>query len=409
VANFTPNYQLNVVHAFGTAPKLAEFITTLRDQLDNPMKVNVAGHSLGNMVVSSAISDYQAAVNRYFLIDAAVAAEAYDGAQGNNQVVQPDDSTAFLPHTQWNKEFDGIYPSKLWPTNWHQLFKYPISDARQKLTWRDRFAPQVTTNYYDFHSTGEEVLGYDDAHAEYTPSLAGVLARELATFLHITRSNQKGQPNGYQSWLYQEQLKGRTTTGKILGSNYGGWGFNILHFKKFPGGAGVKGPVMVPTVLRPREITNTMLDGVFTDEVLREDPFFLPGGFWTNVGTWLYDRDTKKISWRSERLSKLYAPETGSTFASTHRDTLLARMIPAMSPAAGRIPVPKLSSAAGEERNFDMNGTDIRPRIGPNPPWPANRTTTDWRHSDLREVAYPYVRRLYERIAEKGFLKGDTP
>ena len=109
-------------------------------------------------------------------------------------------------------------------------------DGRAKLTWRDRFAPQPATAYYDFHSTGEEVLGYDADHVEDTPSLGGVLASELKSFLHITLPGEKGQPNGFQSWIYQEQLKGRTITGKVLGSNYGGWGFNTFHFKNRTGG-----------------------------------------------------------------------------------------------------------------------------------------------------------------------------
>ena len=43
-------------------------------------EVSVMAHSLGNMVVSSAIALEGMDVDRYFLLDAAVAAEAYDGA-----------------------------------------------------------------------------------------------------------------------------------------------------------------------------------------------------------------------------------------------------------------------------------------------------------------------------------------
>ncbi len=408
-SHLTGNYQINVVHALGTAPILADFISTLKTS-GGFAKINVAGHSLGNMVVSSAISDHQAPVDRYFMLDAAVAAEAYDGAQ-DSQVAQPDDGTAFLPHTEWNKEFDGVYPPKLWASNWHKLFPTPsgnpaTDDARATLTWRDRFAPQPTTAYYDFHSTGEEVLGYDETHTKNTPSLAGVLASELKTYLHITLSNSSGQPNGYQTWLYQEQLKGRTITGKILGSNFGGWGFNIFHFKKQPGVPG-RGPVLAPVVLTPSE-AETLLP-VFTDEVLREEPFFRPGGFWTKVGTWQYDLVAKTNSWNSEPLRQLYNPTTGSGFASRHRDALLARMIPAMSPAAGRIPVAVLTPANSPSRNFDMNGTTFRGDTA-TPPWPASRNgDTRWRHSDLRTVAYPYVRKLYEQLKELGNLGQAAP
>ena len=197
----------------------------------------------------------------------------------------------------------------------------------------------------------------------------------------------------------------------MLGSNLGGWGFNHLHFKRSPGGTGGKGPVMTPAVLRPDEITAAVLDQVFTPEALREEPFFRPGGRWRKVGSWQYDPVAKVNSWQEDRLGPLYDPATGSEFASRHRNALLARMIPAMSPAAGRIPVPKLKPATStEEHNFDMNGTGIRPieQGEQNPPWPESRPTTNWWHSDLREVAYPYVRGLYEQIRRSGSL-GESP
>ena len=394
---FTPNYHLNVIHAFGTAPRLADFIRELRQPETGLTEVNVASHSLGNIVASSAITDHQAPVNRYFMIDAAVAAEAYDGGQ-DSQVVQPDDSTAFLPHTEWNKDSGGVYPPKLWPTNWHSLF--PSGDARSRLTWRDRFAPPAGTAYYNFHSTGEEVLGYD---SKSTPSLVGVLATEVKTFLHITRPEQEGQPNGYKTWVYQEQLKGRTITGAVLGSNYGGWGFNALFFKKRTGGYG-KGPVLSSAVLTPAEASNAV-STVFTDQVLREEPFFRPGGFWTKLGSWLPGSGGAQTL-TYEPIGPLYDSVNGSAFAARHRDSLLARMIPAMSPAAGRIPVLKLGDIGSQ--NFDMSSAAIR---GTAEPWPTSPVRNDkkWRHSDLRAVAYPYVRGLYDKLVQLGRLGYDIP
>lgn len=413
VANFTPNYQLNVIHAFGTAPIFTQFIDELRAKT-GVTSVNVAAHSLGNLVVSAAISDHTAAIDRYFMLNAAVAAEAYDGERGNGHVVQFDDSTAFLPHTEWNKERGKVYPPRLWASNWHTLFPSPTGnpatdDARAKLTWKDRFAPRSTTDYYDFHSTGEEVLGYDDQHAENTPSLWGVLATEIKTYLHITRPGELRQPNGYQTWIYQEQLKGRTTTGKVLGSNYGGWGFNNFIIKKTPAPNG-GGPRLAPVDMSPDDAIAA--EPFLQDADLQAEPFFRPGGYWTRVGTWNYDSTSKKNIWITGPLRQLYGQSTGSAFASIHRDTLLARMIPAMSPAAGRIPVPRLTAEAGDERNFDMNGTIIRTNadIEGNPKWPKSRGRDfRWWHTDLRDVAYPYVHGLYKLITTKGALREATP
>ena len=87
--------------------------------------------------------------------------------------------------------------------------------------------------------------------------------------------------------------------------------------------------------------------------------------------------------------------------AQRHRDSLLARMIPAQSLAAGRVAVPSLAGLGQlpSEVNFDMNAKVFR--AGEEGPlmWPAARTDTNWRHSDLREVGLPFVAGLYRRLA----------
>jgi len=403
--HLTPNYHVNVVHAFGCAPKLAEFITTLRGTGENAKIVNVAGHSLGNMVVSSAISDFSAPASRYFMINAAVAAEAYDGTI-DTQVA---DSTTSIPHTEWNREFGGVYDSRLWASNWHLLFKNLPDDGRATLTWRNRFNPADGVSYFDFYSRGEEVLDYNDSE---TPSLIGILSligiNMLSEFLHFQLPGSTGQPQGHKVWQYQEQLKGRNITNKYGGSNFGGWGFNIFDFAKRVGGYG-NGPVLIPAVLRP-SVANNLLANVFTEEALREEPFFRPGRDRTKIGTWI--QKSGKPDFKTDHLGALYGASTGSTFASTHRNTLLARMIPAISPAAGRIPVPGLTAGAGEERNFDMNGVGIRPQRNSqgNPRWPSARGQDfRWWHSDVYEVAYPFVRGLYDQLVTAGSLGELSP
>lgn len=403
--HLTPNYHVNVTHAFGCAPKLADFITTLRGTGENALIVNVAGHSLGNMVVSSAISDYNAPITRYFMIDAAVAAEAYDGII-DSQVL---DASTSIPHSEWTREFGGVYDSRLWAANWHTLFQDFPNDGRAALTWRNRFKPVNGVSYYDFYSTGEEVLDYDDTA---TPSVFGILRlvaiNKLSDFLHVSLPGSTGQPAGHKTWQYQEQLKGRNLTNKFGGSNFGGWGFNIFDFAKRVGGYG-QGPELIPAVLRPNE-ANRFLETVFTREALREEPFFRPGDPWVKVGTWTHP--SGKPDFKTERLGALYGATTGSTFASTHRDTLLARMIPAISPPAGRIPVPRLTADAGEERNFDMDGIGIRPQRDSqgHPRWPTVRGQDfRWWHSDVCEVAYPYVRGLYDQLVTAGKLGEPSP
>lgn len=395
VAEFTPNYHANVTHAFGTAKQLKELIEII-DAQPSITTVNIAGHSLGNMVVSSAISDHSAPIDRYFLLNAAVAAEAYDAAETINQV-----AAGNMPNTVWTRQYDTPYRSELWASHWYERFP-ATGDERRKLTWRDRFSQRGNTAYYDLFSTGDHVLTLD---TETTPSLIGVLAGEIGHYLDKVLAAQSGQPNGYRTWAYQEKLKGRTTTGKVLGSNYGGWGFNSIFFKRQPGGPG-KGPVLAPAVLLPDE-ANGMLTTVFTDEALREEPFFRPGGFWTKVGTWTHD--TGKPVLNEERLRLLYNPATGSDFATRHRDTLLARMIPALSLVTGQDAVEAFTPANSLSRSFDINEPAFRGDADV-PLWPQNRLPNrDWRHSDLRVIAYPYVNKLYEKFIELGALNQATP
>ena len=395
VAGFAPDLQSNVVSAFGTAPQFKEFITELRQETQFT-DISVAAHSLGNAVVSSAISDHGAQITRYFLLDAAVPSEAYDAGEA-----EPNDASAIMPHTEWNREH-GVYHSSLWVTNWSGFF--PTTDVRSQLTWRDRFrpksSPNFSTDYYDFHSSGEEVLALDDG---LTPSMTGIIFSQLWNYLENILPGREGQPAGTKSWVYQEKLKGRLIAGKIASSKFGGWGFNSFHFKKSPGGAGGKGPVMTPAVLTPDEASG-MLSTVFTPEALREEPFFRPGGNRVKVASWLRQPDGRR-KFTTERLGALYGPG-GSDFALRHRDTLLARMIPSMSLATGRVAVERLTPQGSEERNFDMSSPAIR---GLTEPWPAERTDKNWWHSDFRRVAYPYVRGFYKKIVELGELDDVNP
>jgi hypothetical protein len=135
------DYYSNVRNAFLTAPALASAVANL----PGAHKVVIA-HSLGNMVVSSAIVDSGMSVEKYFAIDAAVAMEAYDGSIKDLGMVNPN---AGYPFQGWPN-----YDQRLWSTEWYQLFD--SVDGRSGLTWRDRF--DAIPNLYNFYSSGEEVL-----------------------------------------------------------------------------------------------------------------------------------------------------------------------------------------------------------------------------------------------------------
>lgn len=334
------NYQVNLINAFRTAPVLASFVNGLARQGD----VTLIGHSMGNVVAGVAIQDEGARPDRYFMMDAAVAIEAY---------VADAESEPHMTNPKWKD-----YEPRLFASEWHQLF--PADDGRRSLTWRGRFGGVVkSTTVYNFYSSGEEVLA--NMNVQVGNVLAGLIRGGIDLLFGVT---------GSHAWAMQETLKGTGQTGYFLSSTYGGWGFN-------PGwGTVVEGENSAPPIhipLRPDEAA------ALPDSVLRATPFFSPGP------------------------AGLYLP-TGGLYAMDNQTQLLAEMFPARTFAAGRNPL-ATSSALGSTniaRGFNMN-TEFK-----NGWPPSRLTSTkreNWLHSDLRDVAYLFSHGLYRRWVELGAMK----
>jgi pimeloyl-ACP methyl ester carboxylesterase len=195
----TLNYQTNVFHAFQTAPALAAFIASL-----NSTSI-VAAHSLGNMVVLSALNDYGANVSAYFMVDAAAAIETIDGNVGVN---------TDMVHPQWTP-----YDDKTWASDWYQLFS--TNDYRTQLNWTGRFGNINVSQVYNFYSSGEEVLR---TSAGSPPSVLAAVFDQVVAYGIFNQA-----PVGSFAWAWQEKSKGRCAGNWIMGSNHGGWGFNNLY------------------------------------------------------------------------------------------------------------------------------------------------------------------------------------
>ncbi len=178
-----PNYYVNVEHAFATASRFARDCAALEGQ-----KVLLA-HSLGNMLVSSAIKDHGLAdYAKYYMLNAAVPMEAYDGGAYAAPMIDHD----------WRAVSNRVYSA-----DWHQIFR--VDDGRSRLTWRDRF--RGIANAVNCYSTSEDTLG--DA--------------EMDEWLLGKRSRKK-------YWAMQEILKG-TEYLPLAPDSYGlkcegGWGYN---------------------------------------------------------------------------------------------------------------------------------------------------------------------------------------
>jgi hypothetical protein len=198
---FAPDYWRNVYNAFSTSHALA----TLVNGLSGGGKV-VAGHSLGNMIMGSAICDKGLNAEKYFLLNAAVPREAYFPNHINddrNDVRNP----TFQP-----------YPTRLWSSDWKNRF--PNGDGRAKLTWQGRFGDLATkTTPHNYYSTGEDVA--KSGNGTYPNLLVDVVFK------------------GESAWISQEMNKGRATKAFITGagtgnwSANGGWEFNPNHYQQY--------------------------------------------------------------------------------------------------------------------------------------------------------------------------------
>jgi hypothetical protein len=140
----TKNYHAAVQNAFLTSEEFSKEVSKLKA----PKKYLMA-HSLGNMVVSSAIQDHSLNYEKYFMLNAAVALEAYDVASISNETKQ-----AMTP-SEWK-----VYSDRVRSTHWHELFSDSPADSRNKLTWKNRF--KDVDRVVNFYSSQEEVLADGD-------------------------------------------------------------------------------------------------------------------------------------------------------------------------------------------------------------------------------------------------------
>jgi hypothetical protein len=377
IGALTINYHLNIQQAIATAPYFARFV-------NSPMlggDVTVAAHSLANMVVSPAIQDHGARPTRYLMVDCAVAMEAYDADLPKEPA---------MIHPDWRS-----YTNRLYASEWHTLF--PDSDGRNGLTWRGRFkdVPKFT-RVYNFYSSGEEVL--ENNTMDNVPMITDVLGWQ-GGFSILP---------GTLPWALQELLKGRVTTsdfyalygglalvpavgstldgfllyagvrgGNVVGSKYGGWGFNPYWDL-----AGTTTTINVNgtswQIYQTKERRSPEAAVLITPEVLQTNSFFLPfldEDMYQPLGNWLAsDPDT--------------------------RTRLLAEAIPALTFATGANGFPNRRPLPLDDQ-FDMNSAFQKRG------WPAERTQNSrkhkrWFHSDVRDIPHLYNGDVFKKWVELG-------
>ena len=194
INNGALNYHGNVVHAFEAAPHLRNYVN---NSLSG--EKTVMAHSLGNMVVSSAIADHGMGVGKYFMLNAAVPAEAYDESSWHSD----DSGLNPMMHNDW-----AGYAGRTWSARWHELFLNNPNDDRALLTWKNRFSAVPSSILYNVYSSGDEVLELNNA--------APALLTGAGGLFNLFPTAER------YAWHKQEVFKGRDM---VAGTTWAGWGF----------------------------------------------------------------------------------------------------------------------------------------------------------------------------------------
>jgi len=198
------SYEQNVNNAFLTASNYAARVNAIKAA--NSSEVVVMGHSLGCMLTSAAIADGGMQADKFFALNGAVPAEAFDGSMANEKT----NALNRLLHPDWRG-----YKAKTWASNWHRLFTNSVAfpaDDRAELTWRGRFADAADV-LYNFWSSGDEVLEISEAEINLT---SGIEWNWRLDWWPVNANYRRF------TWHKQALFKGRSS---LYGTTWAGWGF----------------------------------------------------------------------------------------------------------------------------------------------------------------------------------------
>lgn len=337
-------YHRDAAHAFVTAKRLKAFLDDSRGQTMKG-EVSVMAHSLGNMVVSAAIALENMEVNRYFMLDAAVAAEAYDGEC---------DDARMINH-QWKD-----YPKKSFCSKWYKLFEgapdveengKKVRDARQDLKWPSLF-PKKNCTVYNYYSSEDEVfeLRQDVEMDDKVKPLAGFDASQY-------------------SWQKQEIGKGADMWLNVLidesealgiSDVSGGWGFHKPKFWRW-----------WPIIEDFLAVYSAAQARAASDDKLMQNPVFA---------------HTPEKAYEWEKYDNEYT--------RTQKLGLLCHVVPAMSESAGHVGLGKPVIDRALQAMKNGWGRDVL------------HYGTRWLHCDLKDMAYYFNFNAWENIVADGnFMK----
>ena len=348
------DYHKAVFHAFQSGDTLARSLGFL-----DPARSVLIAHSLGNIVASQSI---QAGFTpaKYFLLNAALPVEAIMG----------DTADSLQAEQMTEKQWRG-YSRRLFAADWHKLFS--LDDQRSSYTWSNCFdRARTTVPLVNCYSPGEDVT-----NCPVKTDSAAVLS-----------TLWEGRAIDYGVWKTQEMLKGvgwaRSLASLAMERGQGGWGFNAVWRGAYVAGSQSNGAGGYYEKLTPSQ----------TDQIsgsqLMNNSFFRPF-----AEKRLHDDHLRRPS-----------PLLDDRMV---RYDLLARGIPALTFAAGAVPLPlesNLPVPPPKHENINLEAVGRTPEVR----WPttghkADNTPGRWLHSDYKNVALPFVHPLFQLIINRGQLK----
>lgn len=190
----------NVYQALRTGGALKALVESV--QPDSSKRILMT-QSLGNMVACEALRQ-GLQVEKYFMFDAAVATECFDGTlQSEGQRVRQ----RYVP-AEWHD-----YDNGSWAANWYRPFTSAPNDARGSMGWVNRYSVSLNnaTEVYNYYSTGDDVFWENSTVPSVTEDMIDVSSSVYA-------------------WQKQETHKGMRT---IAGTWDGGWGFHTWRMAGF--------------------------------------------------------------------------------------------------------------------------------------------------------------------------------
>lgn len=377
-----PNFGSAVECAPAAADRLCLQLAELA-KLDPGRPFVLMGHSLGAYVALLAAEPgrlpKEVALRTCVLVNAAVPAEALDPAAPHRPADYPEGAAAlhhFImtpPGSAW-RDTPPYTSARAQASRWFANF--PPDDLRSTCRWTGRFPPGLPI--VNLYSRSEDVLSPPPADDSRWP---GVLAVA-----------------DHGAWIYQEATKGRWP-GRWVNpiQSQAGWALSPRASRT------ASALLRAPEARQAAMLRTQPLFADFRNRALLDSRIgpFSPG--------------SRCVLRATHTLHGLGAGRLPPGSRWTLRDELLAHAIPALSPALGAVPLPGA-------RNYRMDGLgpgDIAPaELAPFPlGWPGGIETVAhldhpapiWRHSDWRNVAFPFVHPVYAYLVKEAGLAADSP